>query len=74
MRIGPYERLLANAYVGRSKSIGPSHVRYGSLADIGERIMHVRFTPESGHAQRHHQRLLSAMSRHATASRTNSSN
>ena len=26
--------------------------------------MHVRFTPESGHAQRHHQRLLSAISGH----------
>ena len=42
-----------------------TNVRYGSLADIGERIMHVRFTPESGHAQRHHRRLLSARSGHA---------
>ena len=27
-------------------------VRFGSLADIGERIRDVRFTPKSGHAQR----------------------
>jgi hypothetical protein len=29
------------------------HVRYGSLADISERIWYVRFTPESGHAERY---------------------
>jgi hypothetical protein len=31
------------------------HVRFGSLADIARRIQDVRFTPESGHAQRPHQ-------------------
>ena len=40
----------------------PSDVRYGSLADIGERIRDVRFTPESGHDQRQHRRPLSANS------------
>ena len=30
-------------------------VRFGSLADIGELIRDIRFTPESGHAQGHHQ-------------------
>ena len=29
-----------------------ANVRYGSLADIDEPVAHVRFTPESGHAQR----------------------
>ena len=29
-------------------------VRFGSLADIRELIRHVRFTPESGHAERRH--------------------
>jgi hypothetical protein len=29
------------------------YVRFGSKADIGVRIRDVRFTPESGHAQRH---------------------
>ena len=29
-------------------------VRYGSLADIGERTRDVRFTPKSGHAERQH--------------------
>ena len=36
-------------------------VRFGSLADIGQ---HVRFAPESGHAQRQHQCPLSAKSGH----------
>ena len=31
-----------------------ANVRYGSLADIRERISDVRFTPQSGHAQRRH--------------------
>ena len=39
------------------------HVRYGSLADISERTRDVRFTPESGHAERQHRRPLSAISR-----------
>ena len=40
------------------------HVRYGSLADISERIKDVRFTPESGHVERQHRRPLSAISGH----------
>jgi hypothetical protein len=39
------------------------HVRFGSLADIGEWFRDVRFTPQSGHAQRQHRCLLSAISR-----------
>ena len=39
-----------------------SDVRYGSLADISERTRDVRFTPESGHAQRQHRCPLSAKS------------
>ena len=31
---------------------GLQHVRCGSLADISERTRDVRFTPESGHAER----------------------
>jgi len=38
------------------------HVRYGSLADIGSQIRHVRFTPKSGHVQHRHQCPLSANS------------
>ena len=34
-------------------------VRFGSLADIRERIRDVRFTPKSGHGQRPHQCLQS---------------
>jgi hypothetical protein len=30
------------------QSLGPN-VRFGSKADIGARLAHVRFTPESGH-------------------------
>jgi hypothetical protein len=37
-------------------------VRFGSLADISERTGDVRFTPESGHAERQHRRPLSANS------------
>jgi hypothetical protein len=40
------------------------HVRFGSLADNGERISDVRFTPKSGHAQRQHRCPLSAISGH----------
>ena len=47
-----------------SKYFGLSNVRYGSLADISERTRDVRFTPESGHAERQHQCPLSANSRH----------
>ena len=39
------------------------HVRYGSLADIRERIRDVRFSPKSRHSHRRHQCLLSANSR-----------
>jgi hypothetical protein len=39
-------------------------VRYGSLADISERIIDVRFSAESGHAERQPRRPLSAISRH----------
>jgi hypothetical protein len=41
------------------------NVRFGSLADISERIRHVRFTPRSGHAHRRHQCLRSATSGHS---------
>ena len=41
-----------------------ANVRFGSLADIGERTRDVRFTPESGHADRQHRRPLSANSGH----------
>ena len=47
-------------------SRGTTLVCYGSLADISERIRDVRFTPKSGHAQRQHQRPLSAISGHLT--------
>jgi hypothetical protein len=40
-----------------------TYVRFGSLADIGERICDVRFTPKSGHTQRRHQYVKSARSR-----------
>jgi hypothetical protein len=45
----------------------PSDVRYGSLADIGVQLTDVRFTPESGHAERQHRRALSANSGHQPA-------
>jgi hypothetical protein len=35
-----------------------SYVRFGSLADVSERTRDVRFTPESGHAERQHRRPL----------------
>ena len=40
-------------------------VRFGSLADISERIRNVRFTPGSGHAERQQRRPLSAISGHS---------
>src|SRR5512141_885499 len=40
------------------------NVRFGSLADISERIRDVRFTPESGHAERQHRGPLCAISGH----------
>jgi hypothetical protein len=39
-------------------------VRFGSLADIRERIRDVCFTPESGHVQRRNRCLLCAKSGH----------
>ena len=42
---------------------GREDVRFGSLADISERIRDVRFTPERGHAERQDRRRLSAISR-----------
>jgi len=39
------------------------NVRFGSL---GERTRDVRFTPESGHAERQHRRPLSAISGHSS--------
>ena len=58
--------------VARSESHsnqGPRRVevRFGSLADIRERITDVRFASESGHAQRQHRCLLSARSRRSQA-------
>ena len=41
-----------------------ANVRFGSLADIRERIRDVRFAPESGHIQRQDRCLLCAMRRH----------
>src|SRR5262245_58403276 len=38
------------------------HVCFGSLADIQKRQSHVRFTPESRHAERRHRCPLSANS------------
>ena len=43
------------------------NVCLGSLADIRERTRGVRFTPESGHAERHQRRPLSAISGHPRA-------
>ena len=39
------------------------HVRF--VADIGQPIRDVRFTPESGHAERQHRRPLSANNGHS---------
>ena len=44
-----------------------ANVRFGSLADIGERISDVRFTPRSRHTQRRHRCPLSAKSGHASS-------
>src|SRR5262249_42518130 len=46
------------------------NVRFGSLADIRERTRDVRFTPRSGHAQRRHRCLLSAISGHHRLAQT----
>ena len=43
----------------------PLNVRFGSLADISQHIRDVRFTLKSGHAQRRHRCLLSAISGHS---------
>jgi hypothetical protein len=40
------------------------NVRFGSLADIGQLIRHVRFAPESRHVQRRNRCLLCANSGH----------
>jgi hypothetical protein len=44
-------------------SVEDANVRYGSLADIIQRIRNVRFTLNSGHAPPDHQCPLSAISR-----------
>jgi hypothetical protein len=46
----------------------PVDVCYGSLADLRSRMLDVRFTPQSGHAQRPHRCLLSAKSGHCVGS------
>ena len=43
---------ISRGFRGRGPESRAANVRYGSLADISERIRDVRFTPESGHAQR----------------------
>jgi len=48
----------------RRFSRGEVNVRYGSLADISQRIRNVRFTLNSGHAPPDHQCPLSARSGH----------
>ena len=45
-----------------------ANVRFGSLADISERIGDVRFSPESGHAERQQRRPLIASSGHKAGS------
>jgi hypothetical protein len=45
------------------------NVRFGSLADIGERIRDVRLLPNSGHLHRRNSCLLSANNRHQASSR-----
>jgi hypothetical protein len=37
------------------------------IADIRGRVRYVRFTPERGHAERQHQRPLSAKAEHAAS-------
>ena len=44
------------------RDLPTDNVRFGSLADISERIRDVRFTPDSGHAERKHRRPLCAIS------------
>ena len=46
--------------------ISARSVRFGSLAGISKRIRNVRFTPESGHAERQQRCPLSANSGHPT--------
>ena len=50
------------AYFRPEVSCGTCRLR--SLADISERTRDVRFTPESGNAERQHRRPLSASSGH----------
>ena len=61
----------AAAWVGASRSfarkVDVANVRFGSIADISERIRDVRFAPESGHVHRRHRGLLSAISGHCPA-------
>ena len=52
----------------RRRAMLQPYVRFGSLADIGQPIRDVRFTPRSRHAHRLHQCLLSAMNGHRLAS------
>jgi hypothetical protein len=40
-------------------------VRFGSLADIVQRLRHVRYSPQSGHSPARSTCLLCAISRHA---------
>ena len=49
---------------GRCVTADRANVRFGSLADVSERNRDVRFTPESGHAERQHRRPLSVICRH----------
>ena len=66
--VDTWERLCG----GPRKSV--RDVRYGSLADIGERSRDVRFTPKSGHAQRQHGCPLSAKSGHSSSYEPSTSN
>ena len=50
--------------LGNQKQSRSVDVRFGSLADIGQPIRDVRFTPESGHVQRRNRCLLCAISGH----------
>jgi hypothetical protein len=52
------------SFQNRTTLNGPD-ARYGSLADISERIRDVRFTLESGHPPGQRQCPLSANSRHS---------
>jgi hypothetical protein len=46
-------------------------VRFGSLADVGQPVGDVRFGAESGHLQRGHRCLLSAISRRLAIAQQN---